>query len=143
VTALRRRVSDESGSSLITGVLVIGALMVPVLFLVPLFARVELAHLAAEQTARDAVRSAAQAPDLDRANSAVDLAAARARGDGRAPVRVSLSGEWRRGSVLQATARTTVTIGRLPGLGRFGRVTVQARARAPLDQYRSLAGATP
>lgn len=143
MTALRRRLRDETGSSLITGLLVIGALMVPVLFLVPLFAPVELAHLAAEQAARDAVRSAAQAPDLDRASAAVDLAADRARADDGTPIRVSLSGEWRRGSVLQADARTTVTIGRLPGLGRFGRVTVEARARAPLDQYRSLAGVAP
>lgn len=143
MNALRRRLSDEAGSSLITGVVVIGGLMVPVLFLVLLFARVELAHLAAEQAARDAVRSAAQAPDLDRASAAVDLAAARARTIDGAPVRVSLSGEWQRGSVLQADARTTVSLGRLPGLGRFGRVTVHARARAPLDSYRSLAGAAP
>lgn len=143
MNALRRRLRDEAGSSLLTGAVVIGGLMVPVLFLVLLFARVELAHLAAEQTARDAVRSAAQAPDFDRASAAVDLAAARARTIDGTPVRVSLSGEWQRGSVLQADARTTVSLGRLPGLGRFGRVTVHARARAPLDSYRSLTGAAP
>jgi hypothetical protein len=143
VNAIRRRLHDETGSSLITGTIVIGALMVPILFLVLLFARVELAHLAAEQAARDAVRSAAQAPDQEGASAAVDLAAARAPTVDGAPVRVALSGEWQRGSVLQADARTTVAIGRLPGLGRFGRVTVEARARTPLDQYRSLAGAAP
>jgi hypothetical protein len=137
--ALRRIRDEEAGSSLITGLLVIGALLVPLLFVVPLFARVEMAHLTAEQVARDAVRSAVQAPTADLAQAAADRARARAHG----LISLSLSGDWRRGGVLRADARTTVSFGTLPGLGRIGRVMVSAHARGPIDAYRSLPGAVP
>ena len=137
---MKRRLRDESGQSLITGVIVIGALLIPLLFLIPLFARVELAHLAAEQTARDAARSAALAPTASAAHDAAEAALLRARArDTPGSLDVSISGEWERGAILRADARSTVTIGRLPGLGRIGKVTVRAHARAPVDQYRSLA----
>lgn len=139
MTAVRRIREEESGSSLVTGLLLIGALLIPLLFIVPLFARVETARLAVEQAARDAVRSAAQAPTADLAHEAAERAEARASGD----VSLTLSGDWRRGGVLRADARTTVALGELPGLGRVGRVTVRARARAPIDAYRSMPGAPP
>lgn len=136
---MKRRLRDESGSSLITGIIVIGALLIPLLFLIPLFARVELAHLATEQAARDAVRSAALAPNAATAHDAAEAALARAHARGMpGSLAVTVSGEWERGSVLRADARSTVTLGRLPGLGRIGKVTVRAHARAPVDRYRSL-----
>jgi hypothetical protein len=138
-----RQLCDESGQGLITGVIVIGALLVPLLFIIPLFARVELAHLAAEQTARDAVRSAVEAPDPDHAHAAADQALARGHARDHAPLDLTLSGDWHRGSVLRADARATVSLGRLPGLGRIGHVTVRADARAPIDRYRSLRETTP
>lgn len=137
---MKRRLRDESGQSLITGVIVIGALLIPLLFLIPLFARIELAHLAAEQTARDAARSAALVPTASAAHDASEAALARARErDTPGSLAVSVSGEWERGAILRTDARSTVTIGRLPGLGRSGKVTVRAHARAPVDRYRSLA----
>lgn len=133
-----RRLRDESGTGIITGVLLVGGLLVAVLFLIPLFARVEMAQMTAEQAVRDAVRSAVEAPTADTVQAAADDALSRARAGARDPLDLTLSGDWQRGGVLRADAQATVSIGRLPGLGRIGRISLRAHARAPIDRYRSL-----
>jgi hypothetical protein len=77
--SLSRRLRSERGEGLIAGLLLIAGVLVPLMFIVPLFGRIESAHLAAQQTARDAVRSAALAPDDAHAHAAAQAAVAVAR----------------------------------------------------------------
>jgi hypothetical protein len=60
---VRRRLRDEKGQGLISALILLAGVLVPLLFLVPLFARLEQGRLAAEQAARDAVRAAVEAPN--------------------------------------------------------------------------------
>src|SRR5262249_58453784 len=82
-----RRVSgrfrEERGQALISGLILLAGVLLPLLFLVPLFARVEQGRLAAEQAARDAVRAAVESPSP----TAAEAAARAAGGRGRAPTR--------------------------------------------------------
>ena len=47
------RLRSERGQALISGLILLAGVLIPLLFLVPLFARVEQGRLAAEQPARD------------------------------------------------------------------------------------------
>lgn len=129
---------SERGQGLVSALLLLAGVLLPLLFLVPLFARVEQAHLTAEQAARDAVRSAVQAPASAEAKAAAEEALARARAASGLPLRLELGGEFRRGGLLRAHVSTSVPLGRLPGVGRIGTIVVHGRASAPLDRYRSL-----
>ena len=135
---LRRRLGEERGDGLITGLILTAGVLVPLRFIVPLFARIESAHLAVQQAARDAVRSATLAPDAGQAQAAAQSAAAGARAQTGQPISLTLSGQFARGGVLTAHARTSVALASLPGLGSFGTITVTGRASAPVDRYRSL-----
>jgi hypothetical protein len=129
---------EERGDGLITGLILTAGVLVPLMFIVPLFARIESAHLAVQQAARDAVRSATLAPDAGQAQAAAQSAAAAARAQTGQPISLTLSGQFARGSVLTADARASVALASLPGLGSFGTITVTGRASAPVDRYRSL-----
>lgn len=134
------RLRSEDGQGLITGLLLLAGVLLPLMFLVPLFARLEQGRLAAAQTARDAVRAAVQAPDATAAQLAAERALARARAQTKQPLSLRLSGEFAHGSILHAEARAKVPIGSLPFFGRFGTIVVSGEASAPVDRYRSLLG---
>lgn len=128
----------EEGQALVSGLLLLAAVLLPLLFLVPLFARVEQGRLAAEQAARDAVRAAVQAPSSTAAEAAAEAAVARARAQTGQPLELVLEGAFARGSVLRARVQTEVDVSRIPLFGPIGTVEVSGDAAAPVDRYRSL-----
>jgi type II secretory pathway component PulM len=138
-----RLLRSERGEGLISGLLLLAGVLVPLMFIVPLFGRIESAHLAAQQAARDAVRSAALAPDDAHARAAAQAALTTAQAQSDVALNLSLSGRFARGATMTATTSGTVEIGNLPGLGSFGTVTVHGRASAPIDRYRSLPQPAP
>ena len=132
------RTRAEEGQALVSGLLLLAAVLLPLLFLVPLFARVEQGRLAAEQAARDAVRAAVQAPSSTAAEAAAEAAVARAREQTGQPLELVLEGAFARGSVLRARVRSEVDLARIPLFGPIGTVEVSGDAAAPVDRYRSL-----
>lgn len=139
------RLHDERGeASIVSGVLLLAGVLIPLMFLIPLYARIELAQVDSQQAARDAVRSAVQAPDASAANAAATSAVARERAADGMPLALTLNGTFDRGQVMSARVTVRVPIGNLPFLGHFGTITVHGRASAPVDRYRSLLeGAAP
>ena len=140
MTGLVSRVRSESGQALISGLILLAGVLIPLLFLVPLFARVEQGRLAAEQAARDAVRAAVQSPSPTAAEAAAEAAVARARTQTGEPLELTLEGEFGRASVLRARVRTDVDLASIPFFGAIGTVEVSGDAAAPVDRYRSLLG---
>lgn len=137
---IRARLRSEDGQGLITGLLLLAGVLLPLMFLVPLFARIEQGRLAAAQTARDAVRAAVQAPDPAAAQLAAERALDRARTQTGQRLSLHLSGDFARGSVLHAEARSELSLASLSFFGRFGTIVVTGEASAPVDRYRSLLG---
>jgi type II secretory pathway component PulM len=136
---IARRLSEERGeAALISGLLLLAGVLIPLMFIVPLYARIELAQVDAQQAARDAVRSAVQAPNGTAARTAATAAVAREASGSRTPLSLTLTGTYARGEVMSARVSTSVPIGALPFLGHFGTVTVHGEARAPVDRYRSI-----
>jgi hypothetical protein len=140
VREMWHRARCDAGQALVSGLILLAGVLIPLLFLVPLFARVEQGRLAAEQAARDAVRSAVQAPSAPAAVAAADDAVARARTQTGQPLELSLDGQFGRGSVLRAVVRAEVDLARIPLFGAIGTVEVSGDAAAPVDRYRSLIG---
>ncbi|MGH2948616.1 MAG: hypothetical protein ACRDPC_20560 [Solirubrobacteraceae bacterium] len=138
MTRLLARLRSDTGEGLITGLMLISGVLVPLLFIVPLFGRIETAHLAAQQAARDAVRSATLAPDAADAHAAARSAVSAARAQTGVRLNVTLGGRFARGSTLTASTSASVDLGTIPGLGGFGTIIVRGRASAPIDRYRSL-----
>lgn len=138
MTRVRIRVASERGEGLITGLMLLAGVLIPLMFIVPLFGRMETAHLAAQQAARDAARSAALAPDEAAARTAAQRAVADARSQTGVPLSLSLGGRFARNDTITANTSASVAMGSLPGLGNIGTVTVRGRASAPIDRYRSL-----
>lgn len=145
IRALKTKLVDERGeAAMVSGLLLLIGVLIPLMFLIGLFARVELAQVDSQQAARDAVRSAVQAPNATQANAAATEAVARERSADGVPLSLSLTGTYGRGQVMSAHVTTTVPIGTLPFLGHFGTVVVHGQASAPVDRYRSLIeGGTP
>jgi hypothetical protein len=143
VSRLRACLCAEGGQALVSGLILLAGVLIPLLFLVPLFARVEQSRLAAEQAARDAVRAAAQAPSAGAARAAADRAVQRAHAQTGEPLELALEGEFGRGNVLRAHVGTEVDLARIPLFGAIGTVEVSGDAAAPVDRYRSLLGEAP
>jgi hypothetical protein len=139
VSRLGRRLGCERGEGIVSGLILLAGVLIPLVFLVPLYARLEQGKLAATQAARDAVRAATASPNADAAAAAAEQALERARATSRTPLRLTLSGEFGRGAVLRAEVGGEVALASLPFVGRVGTVVVQASASAPVDRYRSLA----
>ncbi|MFI4991560.1 MAG: hypothetical protein ACHQHO_11705 [Solirubrobacterales bacterium] len=133
-----RTLGGERGEGLITGLILLAGVLVPLMFIVPLFGRIETAHLAVQQAARDAVRSATLAPNDSQAQAAAQNAASLAHTQTGIPLHLTLTGRFSRGSVLTASANASIKLGTFPGLGAFGTIAVQGHASAPVDAYRSL-----
>ena len=142
--SIRPRLREERGQGLVSALILLAGVLLPLLFLVPLFARLEQGRLAAEQAARDAVRTAVEAPNPDAAQAAAATALARARAQTGEPLRLELNGQFARGGVLNARVHTSVALASLPLVGRFGTIELDGRASAPVDRYRSLlSGSSP
>ena len=124
MSALLARARSESGQALISGLILLAGVLIPLLFLVPLFARVEQGRLAAEQAARDAVRAAVQSPSPGAAETAAEAAVARARTQTGQPLELTLEGEFARASVLRARVRTDVDLASIPLFGSVGTVAL-------------------
>ena len=129
---------DERGEGMLSALMLLAGVLIPILFLVPLFGRVEQGRLAAAQAARQAVRAAAQAPSPSAAEQAAEQALLDTQSSAATQLQMSLSGTFAPGGTLQADVVGSVPLGRLPVLGDFGTIHVHAQARAPVDQYRSL-----
>ena len=143
---LVKRVRREEGQGIVQALLLLVGVLLPLLFLVAPFGRIEHGRLAADQAARDAVRAASQAATPAGAQQAANDALARAQQQTHIPLSLSLQGELQRGATLTATTSGQVALLGLPFFGQFGTVTVHGQARAPVDQYRSLdpnAGGAP
>jgi hypothetical protein len=137
--ALTRRLAGERGeAAILSGLLILAGVLIPLMFLIGLYARVELAAVDAQQAAHAAVRSAVQAPDPAAANSAASVAVARERAGTSLPLTLRLTGTFARGQVMSAQVSASVPLGTLPFLGHFGTITVHAHSNAPVDRYRSL-----
>lgn len=132
------RLQREEGQGIVQGLLLLTGVLLPLMFLVALFGRIEQGRLAAEQTARDAVRAASQAPSQPAAEQAANEALARAQQQTGLPLSVNLDGKLQRGATLTATSTVDVSLAGLPFFGQLGTVTIHGKARAPVDQYRSL-----
>lgn len=132
------RIRSESGQALISGLILLAGVLLPLLFLVPLFARVEQGRLAVEQAARDAVRAAVQAPSATAAEAAAEAAVARGREQTGEPLELTLEGEFSRGSVLRARVQAEVDLASIPLFGSIGTIQVSGDAAAPVDRFRSL-----
>src|SRR5260370_5344956 len=121
---LYQRVRSESGEGLVSGLILIAGVLLPVMFCVPLFARLEQARLVAEQTARDAVRVAVAAPDAATAEAAAQSAVARAQPNSYDRIQLTLNGAFARGNLLHATTTVRVDLTPVPVYGAIGTVTV-------------------
>jgi hypothetical protein len=136
--AISRLKDDRGEAAIVSGLLLLAGVLIPLMFLIGLYARIELAQVDAQQTARDAVRSAVLAPDAAAAHAAAAEALARERAGSGVPLTMSLTGTFARGQLMSAQVSAPVPIGSLPFLGHFGTITVHAHAAAPVDRYRSL-----
>jgi hypothetical protein len=143
MSRLARRLRCEVGQGIISGLLLLAGVLLPLMFLVPLFARVEQGKLAAAQAARDAVRAAVDAPSPAQAQQAAEQALAREQSQTGIPLQLQLEGTFGRGSVLQAQTSAEVALPSIPLFGRFGTITVHSQAAAPVDSYRSLLTEAP
>ena len=133
------RARSESGQALISSLILLAGVLIPLLFLVPLFARVEQGRLAAEQAARDAVRAARHRHRL-RPRSPLRRRS-RARGSKQESHSSSCSrasSPARASSAPACEPRSTSHESRL--FGSIGTVEVSGDAAAPVDRYRSLLG---
>jgi hypothetical protein len=137
--AILRRLGEDRGEAApISLLLILGGLILPLMFLVALGARIELAHVDAQQAARDAVRAAVEAPDAAAADTNANAAFAREQAGTSAHMNGSLTGTFAPGNVMSARVTVAVPIGSLPFLGHIGTVVVHGQASAPVDRYRSV-----
>jgi hypothetical protein len=132
------RLRSESGQGIVSALLLLAGVLLPLLFLVPLFARIEQGRLAAAQAARDAVRSAVEAADATSAQQAAQQALVRAQSETSDRLTLQLTGTFSRGSILRAETQAEIPLASLPLVGRFGTIVVHGAANAPIDRYRSL-----
>ena len=140
LSAIVGRLRDECGEGMISALMLLGGVLVPLVFLVALFARIEQGRLAAAQAAQAAVRAAVQSPSADAAQASAERQLGDEQAQTHARLRLQLAGSFERGGIIEADVTGEIPVGHLPVLGDFGTMTVHATARAPVDRYRSLDG---
>jgi hypothetical protein len=140
MTLLRKLRREEGELGLVSALLLLAGVLLPIMFIVVAFARIENGRLAAAQAARDAVRAAVEAPTATGAQQAADDAIARAQMQSGVPLQLQLDGTFARGAVVHAQTSAQIDLASLPFLGQLGTITVHGSAAAPVDAYRSLAG---
>ena len=139
--SLVRKLRREEGElGLVSALLLLAGVLLPIMFIVVAFARIENGRLAAAQAARDAVRAAVQAPTPDGAQQAADDAIARVKAQSGIPLQLQLAGTFARGAVLHAETTAQIALASVPFIGRLGTITVHGSAAAPVDTYRSIVG---
>ena len=140
MSLLRSLRREEGELGLVSALLLLAGVLLPIMFIVVAFSRIENGRLAAAQAARDAVRAAVEAPTSTGAQQAADDAIARAQAQTGVPLQLQLQGTFARGAVLQATTSAQIGLASLPFIGQLGTITVHGSAAAPVDTYRSLIG---
>ena len=140
MSLLRKLRREEGELGLVSALLLLGGVLLPIMFIVVAFARIEQGRLAAAQAARDAVRAAVEAPTANDAQQAADDAIARAQTQSGVPLQLQLAGTFARGAVLHVETSAQIGLASIPFIGRLGTITVHGSAAAPVDTYRSLAG---
>jgi hypothetical protein len=140
MTLLRQLRREEGELGLVSALLLLAGVLLPIMFIVVAFARIENGRLAAAQAARDAVRAAVEAPTPTGAQQAADDAIARAQTQTGVPLHLQLAGTFARGAVLEARTSAQIGLASLPFIGQLGTITVHGSAAAPVDVYRSLIG---
>jgi hypothetical protein len=140
MSLLRKLRREEGELGLVSALLLLAGVLLPIMFIVVAFARIENGRLAAAQAARDAVRSAVEAPTATEAQQAADDAIARAQLQTGVPLQLQLAGTFARGAVLHAETTAQIALASVPFIGRLGTITVHGSAAAPIDTYRSLVG---
>jgi hypothetical protein len=144
MSLLRQLRREEGELGLVSALLLLAGVLLPIMFIVVAFARIENGRLAAAQAARDAVRSAVEAPTATDAQQAADDAIARAQIQTGVSLQLQLAGTFARGAVLHAETTAQIALASVPFIGRLGTITVHGSAAAPVDTYRSLvAGNSP
>ena len=131
---------EEGELGMVSALLLLAGVLLPIMFIVVAFARIENGRLAAAQAARDAVRAAVEAPTPSDAQLAADNAIARAQTQTGVTLQLQLGGTFARGAVLYAQTSAHIRLASLPFIGRLGTITVHGSAAAPVDAYRSLIG---
>ena len=137
---LRKLRSEEGELGLVSALLLLAGVLLPIMFIVVAFARIESGRLAAAQAARDAVRAAVEAPTASGAQQAADDAIARAQTQTGIPLQLQLDGTFARGGVVHAETTAQIALASVPFIGRLGTITAHGGASAPIDTYRSLVG---
>jgi hypothetical protein len=140
MSVLQKLRREEGELGLVSALLLLAGVLLPIMFIVVAFARIENGRLAAAQAARDAVRSAVEAPTATDAQQAADYAIARARTQTGVPLQLQLQGTFARGAVLQADTSAQIGLASVPFIGQLGTITVRGSASASVDSYRSLIG---
>jgi len=143
VNRLARSLRRENGQGIVSGLLLLAGVLLPLMFLVPLFGRLEQGKLAAAQAARDAVRAAVESPSSDQAQQAAEAALAREQSQTSIPLGLRLEGTFARGGVLRAQTTAQVALASIPLFGGIGTITIHSQASAPVDSYRSLLAGAP
>ena len=140
MTLLRKLRREEGELGIVSALLLLAGVLLPIMFIVVAFARIENGRLAAAQAARDAVRAAVEAPTATGAQQAADDAIARAEMQSGVPLQLQLDGTFARGAVVRARTSAQIDLASLPFIGQLGTITVHGSAAAPVDTYRSLVG---
>ena len=135
----RHRNGNQRGEAIIETLLLLAGALLPLLALIGLTARLELARLGVDQTARDAARAASQAATSTAATAAAQSALHRAQQQSPNELTLTLRGQLVRGEAFTATVTSTVNLAG-PGswLGPLASVRISGQATIPVDQYRSL-----
>ena len=133
-----RREDGELG--MVSALLLLAGVLLPIMFIVVAFARIENGRLTVAQAARDAVRAAVEAPTASDAQQAADDAIARAQAQSGVRLQLQLDGAFARGAVLHAQTSAQIALASVPFIGQLGTITVHGSAAAPVDTYRSLIG---
>ena len=131
---------EEGELGMVSALLLLAGVLLPIMFIVVAFARIENGRLAVAQAARDAVRAAVEAPTANDAQQAAEQAVTRAQTQTGVPLQLQLDGTFARGAVLQAQTSAQIALASVPFIGRLGTITVHGSATAPVDTYRSLLG---
>ena len=140
MSLLRQLRREEGELGLVSALLLLAGVLLPIMFIVVAFARIENGRLAAAQAARDAVRAAVEAPSAAGAQQAAVDAVARAQTQTGVPLQLQLDGTFARGAVVHAETTAQIALASIPFIGRLGTITVHENAAAPVDSYRSLIG---
>lgn len=136
---IRRRDGNETGEALVETLLLLAGALLPLLALIALSARLELARLGVDQTARDVARAASQAATAAAASAAAQAALRQAQQEGPNQLTLSLRGQLVRGGAFTATVTSSVELAGLGSLlGRLASVRISGQATIPVDRYRSL-----